>query len=167
MANFFARSCHFATRAGNPFRAGRPTGRWTYRDKAGAALFAVLRFDKPDGDKEFRPLTLWRETQGLRWRWKSVPTPRPLYNLHKLAARPDAPVVICEGEKSADAAAADFPEIGGDDFARGRERGRQDGLEPASRAQGSDLARRRCAWARLCEESRRDVGGARLRRIRD
>ena len=72
-------------------------------------LFEVLRFDKPDGDKEFLPLTLWRDAQGLRWRWKSVPAPRPLYNLDKLAERPDAPVVICEGEKSADAAARIFP----------------------------------------------------------
>ena len=69
----------------------------------------MLRFDKSDGGKEFRPLTLWRDAQGLRWRWKSVPPPRPLYNLDKLAGRPDAPVVICEGEKSADAAALIFP----------------------------------------------------------
>ena len=52
---------------GTPFELGRPSGRWTYHDKAGGALFKMLRFDKPDGDKEFRPLTLWRETQGLRW----------------------------------------------------------------------------------------------------
>ena len=111
------------------FALGRPTVPWFYRDPAGAVLFAMFQFDKADGSKEFLPLTLWRDAQGLRWRWKSVPTPRPLYNLDKLATRPDAPVVICEGEKSADAAAADFPEIGGDDFARGRERGRQVGLE--------------------------------------
>jgi putative DNA primase/helicase len=85
-------------------RHGPPAARWIYRDAAGLTLFAVLRFDRPDGGKEFLPLTLWRETQGLRWCWKSVPAPRPLYNLHKLAARSDAPVVICEGEKSADAA---------------------------------------------------------------
>ena len=71
--------------------------------------FEVLRFDKSDGGKEFRPLTLWRDAQGLRWRWKSVPPPWPLYNLDKLAGRPDAPVIICEGEKSADAAAVIFP----------------------------------------------------------
>jgi putative DNA primase/helicase len=88
---------------------GRPSGRWHYRDAAGAALFAVLRFDKADGRKEFLPLTLWRDAQDLCWRWKSVPAPRPLYNLDKLAGRPDAPVVICEGEKSADAATEIFP----------------------------------------------------------
>jgi putative DNA primase/helicase len=86
------------------FALGQPSGRWPYPDATGAPLFWVLRFDKSDGDKEFWPLTLWREAQGLRWRWKSVPAPRPLYNLDKLAERPDAPVVVCEGEKSADAA---------------------------------------------------------------
>ena len=91
------------------FVLGQPSARWSYRDAAGAVLFQVLRFDKSDGDKEFRPMTLWREEHGLRWRWKSVPAPRPLYNLHKLAEWPDAPVVVCEGEKSADAATRIFP----------------------------------------------------------
>jgi uncharacterized protein (DUF927 family) len=88
---------------------GQPTDRWVYHDAAGVVLFAVSRFDKADGSKEFLPLTLWRSAQCLRWRWKSVPAPRPLYNLHELAARPDALVVICEGEKTADAVARIFP----------------------------------------------------------
>lgn len=88
---------------------GRPSGRWRYRDAAGAVLFEVLRFDKADSSKEFLPLTLCRDEQGLQWRWKAVPAPRPLYNLDKLAERPDAPVVVCEGEKSADAASPIFP----------------------------------------------------------
>jgi putative DNA primase/helicase len=91
------------------FALGRPSGQWHYRDAAGAPLFWVLRFDKSDGGKEFLPLTLWRDAQGLRWRWKSIPPPRLLYNLDKLAALPDAPVVVCEGEKSADAGARIFP----------------------------------------------------------
>ena len=72
------------------FKLGQPSARWSYRDAAGAPLFWVLRFDKSDRDKEFWPLTLWRDAQGLRWRWKSVPAPRPLYNLNKLATRLDA-----------------------------------------------------------------------------
>jgi putative DNA primase/helicase len=55
------------------FMLGLPSTRWHYRDPAGAVLFAVVRFDKPDGGKEFWPLTLWRGGQGLLWRWKSVP----------------------------------------------------------------------------------------------
>jgi putative DNA primase/helicase len=53
-----------------------------------------------------RPLSLWRDPSGgLRWHWKAVPAPRPLYGLDQLAASPDATVVIVEGEKSVDAAA--------------------------------------------------------------
>jgi putative DNA primase/helicase len=91
------------------FTLGKPTARWIYRDARGATLFAVLRFDKADDNKEFWPLTLWQDAKGLQWRWKSVPAPRSLYNRDKLAAQPDAPVVVCEGEKSADAAAQIFP----------------------------------------------------------
>ena len=87
---------------------GQPSARWPYCDAGGAPMFWVLRFDKSDGSKEFRPLTVWSDAQGLHWRWKSVPPPWPLYNLDKLAGRPDAPVIICEGEKSADAAAVIF-----------------------------------------------------------
>jgi putative DNA primase/helicase len=91
------------------FKLGRPTQQWRYCDPAGAVLFLILRFDKIDGGKEFWPLSLWRGAQGLRWRWKSPPAPRPLYGLDALAARPDAAVLVCEGEKSADAGARIFP----------------------------------------------------------
>lgn len=91
------------------FALGPPSARWFYNDAFGVVLFGISRFDKPDGSKEFLPLTLWRDAEGLRWCWKSVPAPRPLYNQDKLAERPDAPVVICEGEKSADAALLIFP----------------------------------------------------------
>ncbi len=88
---------------------GKPTGRWAYRDAGSALLFWVLRFDPPERRKEFFPLTLWCEEGRLQWRWRGVPSPRPLYALDKLVARADVPVVVCEGEKSADAAATVFP----------------------------------------------------------
>jgi hypothetical protein len=69
-----------------------------------------VRFDTPGNGKQYRPLTLWRDTSGeLKWRWKAAPSPRPLYGLDRLAERPDAVVVVCEGEKSAKAAARIFP----------------------------------------------------------
>jgi hypothetical protein len=92
------------------FKHGEPTATWTYRDAGGAELCRILRFDFPDRRKEFCPLTLWRNTKGLRWRWKALTAPRPLYGLNRLADRLDLPVIICEGEKSADAAAGVFPE---------------------------------------------------------
>src|SRR5262249_54178044 len=56
--------------------------------------------------KEFRPLVFARHPNGAmtEWRWMGFAEPRPLYNLDKLATRPSAPVLICEGEKAADAA---------------------------------------------------------------
>jgi putative DNA primase/helicase len=93
------------------FKLGKPSGRWTYLDAASAVLGCVLRFDLGNGEKEFRPLTLWRPAKGgkIEWRWESWPPKRPLYGLRRLAERPSAPVVICEGEKAADAAARLLP----------------------------------------------------------
>ena len=89
---------------------GKPTARWTYRDANGATLQIVFRFDPPDERKQFLPCTLWRDAKGLRWRWKGLPAPRPLYGLEMLAADPDALVIVCEGEKAVEAARRIFPD---------------------------------------------------------
>ena len=70
---------------------------WRYTD-----TFYVVRRNLPDGAKDIRPL--WFD--GQQWRKKAPPTPRPLY-----WARRDhtMPVLIVEGEKTADAAALLFP----------------------------------------------------------
>lgn len=92
----------------NIFRdLGAAVASWSYHDADGRPLVLVSRFEKPDGSKEFRPQT-WTQADG--WRWQGHPEPRPLYHLDQLAARPDAPVLICEGERSADAAALLAPE---------------------------------------------------------
>jgi hypothetical protein len=90
---------------------GKPTGWWTYLTDKGGLESHVVRFDLPNGSKEFRPLTLWRGPEGLRWRWRGVPAPRRLYGHDRLAARPEASVLICEGEKAADTAQRIFPEF--------------------------------------------------------
>jgi uncharacterized protein (DUF927 family) len=88
---------------------GRPSKVWTYPDAAGRVLMCICRFDKPDQGKDVIPLTLWRIAGAYRWQWKGLPAPRPLYGLDRLAGRPDAPVLICEGEKAADAAGELLP----------------------------------------------------------
>ncbi len=85
------------------------SGQWTYRDKQGKFLCYVQRFDASTGRKEFRPLTLSNTGSGMKWQRKAPIEPRPLYALDRLAARPDAEVMVCEGEKAADAAARLFP----------------------------------------------------------
>lgn len=95
------------------YKYGEPSMRWEYRNEAGQLLCLVYRFEpKAEGErKQFFPLTYCEDESGKRaWRWQGLPDPRPLYNLDKLAANTSAPVVVCEGEKAADAAALLFPD---------------------------------------------------------
>jgi putative DNA primase/helicase len=71
---------------------------WRYNE-----TFYVCRFPDPVKGKKIRPL-LWN---GSAWVWKSPAKPRPLYWARR---RADAPVMIAEGEKAADAAAKLFPD---------------------------------------------------------
>jgi hypothetical protein len=81
----------------------KPDAIWTYRNAKGDPLFHIARLDD-DGGKKILPLC-WT---GKGWVSKAWPVPRPLYNLDKIAARRDATIIICEGEKAADAAALIF-----------------------------------------------------------
>lgn len=91
---------------------GKPSARWFYADGEDRLLGLANRFDAPDGSKQFRPSTLWERERDRRreWRWEAWPASRPLYGLDRLAERPKAPVVVCEGEKAADAAARLLPD---------------------------------------------------------
>ncbi|HZL59165.1 MAG TPA: hypothetical protein VFC38_05650 [Stellaceae bacterium] len=96
----------------NHTKLGAPVLVHEYRDALGRLIGFVRRFKKADGAKEFLPLTFCRHTESRaqEWRVKSWPSPRPLYGLDRLTARPGAPVLICEGEKAADAAGRLLPE---------------------------------------------------------
>jgi putative DNA primase/helicase len=91
-------------------KLGKPVATWCYRDAVGAVNGYVSRFETADG-KVFRPLTYARALRGGKpvWRWESWPLKRPLYQLEMLAERPEASVVVTEGEKAADAASALLP----------------------------------------------------------
>jgi P4 family phage/plasmid primase-like protien len=93
------------------YRHGQHSALWTYCNAQGAVLCHVARFDLKDG-KQILPLTWCRnaETGQAAWRWQALPEPRPLYNLDRLAALPAAIVIVCEGEKAADACSQLFPE---------------------------------------------------------
>ena len=82
------------------------TATWTYCDADGRAMFYRYRFDIPGQRKSYRALTLWRTPEGeLVWRKLDPPGLRPLFGLDRLAKHPNAKVIVCEGEKCADAAA--------------------------------------------------------------
>ena len=86
-------------------RLGVPSQTWAYRDASGGILGYISRFDPKGERKQILPQS-W---DGSTWNWKAFPEPRPLYGLERLAARPDAPVLIVEGEKCADVAARLIP----------------------------------------------------------
>lgn len=86
-----------------------------YLSEPGAWLGTIARYDRKANGvpaaKEFRTFVFCKNAQGRRaWRCLGFPVPRPLYGLDRLGARPGAPVLVCEGEKSADAAARLFPD---------------------------------------------------------
>lgn len=74
---------------------------YTYKDAKGNPLARVIRKDSPDGSKTFRQQT--PDGNG-GWRWKGPQGATPLFGLDRLARDTDAIVVLCEGEKSAEAA---------------------------------------------------------------
>lgn len=95
------------------FKNGKPSMQWVYRLADGVACY-VYRFDaKAEGErKQFAPLTYCEHSTSKKreWRWQGLSEPRPLYNLDKIINHPDALVVVCEGEKAAEAAAVLLPD---------------------------------------------------------
>jgi P4 family phage/plasmid primase-like protien len=80
---------------------------WTYLDATGALLGYVVRYLQPDGSKDYRPWTFGSYSENASAKWASKTWThgrRPLYGLDLLANNPKGKVVICEGEKAADAA---------------------------------------------------------------
>jgi hypothetical protein len=78
-------------------RHGKRSNLWTYHDAQAEPVGVIIRWDGPNG-KDIRPVA--RHADG--WRIGAMPDPRPLYGLPDLAAA--CGVVVCEGEKAADAA---------------------------------------------------------------
>lgn len=80
------------------YQLGAPSATWRYLDRAGKLLLVVARYDPPGKGKEFRP---WCWT-GERWESFMPTGKRPLYGQQNIAHR--RAVLLCEGEKAADAA---------------------------------------------------------------
>ncbi|WP_073136331.1 DUF927 domain-containing protein [Muricoccus roseus] len=101
---------------------GQAVAMWPYRDARGCLLFVVARFEKEIGGKLKKDVApfchgrrIWTDAQGrpqdkTRWHMKGPAAPVPLYGLQDLAARPEAPVLLVEGEKAAEAARLRFPD---------------------------------------------------------
>ena len=93
-------------------KRGKPENIWVYRDAQCRVLGYIYRFTTSDCGKEILPLTYCKNAAGKgEWRWKVFADKnRPLYGLDRLAAKPDASVIVVEGEKCADALQAKCPD---------------------------------------------------------
>jgi hypothetical protein len=103
---------------------GAPDTAFWYRNQDGNITHLMLRWEADEtcgrASKEMRPYTsgtlrvrasaggeVIAERKG--WHYKAPCPPYVLFNLPELVRRPDAPVLVCEGEKSAHEAAAKIP----------------------------------------------------------
>lgn len=88
-----------------------PDELWPFHDAEGRILGYELRWDLPEG-KQIR-FAAWCKnvrTRKCEWRMRGLATPRPPFNLQKLAQQQTAPVIVFEGCRKADRVATLFPE---------------------------------------------------------
>lgn len=84
---------------------------YTYRDTDGRAIRYVGRKNARDGARKLIIPVTWGSLDDKEgWHKRHPDAPRSLYGLDRLAAMQERTVVICEGEKAADAAQALLPE---------------------------------------------------------
>lgn len=85
---------------------------YAYHSASGEIIQMVLRFDHDAEKKEIRPLRFLGEfpDKGRVYDLSAIEGIRPLYNLHLLTQRVEAPVLVVEGERAAEAATTLFPD---------------------------------------------------------
>jgi len=89
------------------FKHGRPKRSWVYYEIDGQIIGLIHRFEKKNSeggtDKTLIPMSYCLSDQGAKsWSWKSFDKPRPFYDLPQFKNK-DLPVIVFEGEKTADA----------------------------------------------------------------
>lgn len=96
---------------------GKPTEVYEFRDTKGTLIGLRVRF-QVETKKEIRPYTLFKnkDTGERKWHWKGLPKSHryfaggyPLYGLEKLEEKPGAPILLVEGERTANKAQELFP----------------------------------------------------------
>lgn len=93
-----------------PVKPSYASAMWVYRNEAARPFHAKYRGEKSDGGKTYFQVSYGLLAGQEGWHKKGPAGAPPLYNLDKLAAAPNAPVLLVEGEKSADAAFKQFPD---------------------------------------------------------
>jgi len=87
---------------------GSPSGFWLYKNNRGINSALVIRYDPANERKQF--LQWHFSTAENKWIPKAHPDPRPLYKLDQIERNKQKTIVLCEGEKSAEAAQELFGE---------------------------------------------------------
>lgn len=94
------------------YKHGEASQIYHYKNAEGQTIGFVCRYDIGQGKKEILPLC-YAELEGRKeWRFMGFGKPRPLYNLDAISSYPDMPIMLVEGEKTANAANKFF----GDEF---------------------------------------------------
>jgi AAA domain len=82
-----------------------------YTDLCDRVTHYVGRIEaRPGRKKQFIPITFGVLNGKRGWHRRGPDIPKPLYGLNRLSTLPDATVLLCEGEKAADAAQRLFPD---------------------------------------------------------
>ena len=74
---------------------------WGYHNRTGQVIGYTIRYETPEG-KQVVPLTLWDDNGKQKWKFKTWPELRPLYNLNLICSKPNAKIILVEGEKCAE-----------------------------------------------------------------
>lgn len=87
----------------------QPSTMYSYHNAVGEITGCIVRWDTANG-KKIHPYQYCLSSNGVKgWRSQGFLEPHPLYNLHHITGRFDTPILVCEGEKTADAAESLFP----------------------------------------------------------
>jgi hypothetical protein len=104
---------------------------YDYTDAADRVTHYVGRIEaRANRRKIFVPIVFGTLDGRTGWHKKHPAAPLPLYGLNRLATMPDAPVLLCEGEKAADAARMMFPDHACISWCGGTERADHADLTP-------------------------------------
>jgi putative DNA primase/helicase len=102
-------------------RLGKAVAQWCYTDINGDQLYWIQRFEDADKlDKRGKPKKTMVHRTWLDGKWhfpkrtdpftSEWPSPRPLLGQYELTRKPEAPVLVVEGETTFDAACLLFPQ---------------------------------------------------------
>jgi len=90
---------------------GEPSSWFAYKNENGDIFSYVLRYDLGNGKKDVIPYTFKTNGTQFKWMFKGMDIKRKLYNLDQIVKFPDKPILLVEGEKTADSGVFLYPHL--------------------------------------------------------